>query len=178
MSVPFAVWFLLKRSNSQGLKWPAFLVIFLYSANFGNVFGISVVHSMEVPRYSTVQFIGALFAQLWAIRWLIEIALMRLDNIKVATSWSFNPKPTRATGLKRLIVELGDVFQRSSPCAYFQAPCVVIFRKLTSSRTEHSGVRKVILCNSAGEKQRLFKRRGPNCLDSFCRSYSSHCNRG
>jgi hypothetical protein len=84
MSVPFAVWFLLKRSNSHELKWQAFLVIFFYSANFGNVFGISVVHSMEVLRYSTVQFIGALFAQLWAIRWLLEIALMRLDNIKVA----------------------------------------------------------------------------------------------
>jgi hypothetical protein len=100
LSVPLAVWFLLKRSCSQGLKWPAFLVIFLYSANFGNVFGISVVHSMEVLRYSTVQFIGALFAQLWAIRWLIEIALMRLDNIKVATSWSFNPKPTRGDWVK------------------------------------------------------------------------------
>ena len=95
VSVPLAVCFLLRRSKSEESKWPAFFVIFFYSANFGNVFGISVVHTMEVPRYSTVQFIGALFAQFWAIRWLLEIALMGLDNIKVATFWSFNPKPTR-----------------------------------------------------------------------------------
>jgi hypothetical protein len=93
LSVPLAICFLLKRSKSEESKWPAFFVILLYSANFGNVLGISVVHTMEVARYSTVQFIGALFAQLWAIRWLFEIALTRLDNIKVATSWSFNPKP-------------------------------------------------------------------------------------
>lgn len=83
LSVPLAVCFLLKRSKSEESKWPAFFVILLYSANFGNVFGISVVHTMEVPRYSAVQFIAALFAQLWAIRWLMEIALMKLD--KVAT---------------------------------------------------------------------------------------------
>jgi hypothetical protein len=37
---------------------------------------------MEVPRYSTVLLIAALFAQLWAIRWLMEIALMKLQKIK------------------------------------------------------------------------------------------------
>jgi hypothetical protein len=75
LSVSLAGWYLLKGSNSDRSKWPAFLVIFLYSANFGNVFGISVVHSMVVDRYSGVLFITALFAQLWAIRWLIEITL-------------------------------------------------------------------------------------------------------
>lgn len=80
ISAPFASWFLLKRSNSEDLKWSAFLVIFFYFANFGNVFSISVIHSMEVERYSTVLFIAALFAQLWAIRWLIEIALMKLSK--------------------------------------------------------------------------------------------------
>ena len=80
ISAPLAGWFLLKRSNSEDLKWSAFLVIFFYSANFGNVFSISVIHSMEVERYSTVLFIAALFAQLWAMRWLVEIALMKLSK--------------------------------------------------------------------------------------------------
>jgi hypothetical protein len=82
VSVPFAGWFVLKRRASEESKLPPFFVAFFYSANFGNVFGISVVHSMEVPRYSTVLLIAALFAQLWAIRWLMEIALMKLQKIK------------------------------------------------------------------------------------------------
>jgi hypothetical protein len=77
VSIPLAGWFVLKRGNSEKSKWPAFLVLLLYSTSFGNVFGISVVHSMVVDRYSTVLFIAALFAQLWAIRWLLEIALMK-----------------------------------------------------------------------------------------------------
>jgi hypothetical protein len=80
ISVPLAGWFMFKRSSSEESKWPEFFVIFFYSANFGNVFGISVVHSMEVWRYSTVLFIAALFAQLWAIRWLIEISLVTFVN--------------------------------------------------------------------------------------------------
>jgi hypothetical protein len=75
ISAPLAGWFGLKRNKSQGSNWVPFLVIFFYCANFGNVFGVSLVHSIEVARYSTVLFIAALFAQLWAIRWLIEIAL-------------------------------------------------------------------------------------------------------
>jgi len=78
ISAPLAGWFMLKRTSSEDSKWPAFCVLFFYFANFGNVFGVSVVHSIEVPRYSTVLFITALFAQLWAMRWLIEIGLTKL----------------------------------------------------------------------------------------------------
>ncbi|PYI95991.1 MAG: hypothetical protein DME98_14285 [Verrucomicrobia bacterium] len=75
ISLPLAGRFVLKRGSSEQLKWPALLVVLLYSASFGNVLGISVIHSMEVARYSTVLFIAALFAHLWAVRWLVEIAL-------------------------------------------------------------------------------------------------------
>jgi len=85
VSVPFACWYMLKGSSSEKSRWPAFLVIFLYSASFGNVFGISVVHSMVVDRYSGVLFIAALFAQFWTIRWLIEITFIKLRNIKLHT---------------------------------------------------------------------------------------------
>jgi hypothetical protein len=86
ISVPLAGWFLLKRSNSEDLKWSSFFVIFFYSVNFGNVFSISVVHSMEVDRYSSVLFIEALFAQVWAIRWLVEIGLTKLQALKRVNS--------------------------------------------------------------------------------------------
>ena len=80
VSGPLAGWFLIKRDNSDKQKWPAFFVIFLYSANFGNVLGICVVHTMEGWRYFAVQFIAAIFAQIWAIRWLLEIALTELQR--------------------------------------------------------------------------------------------------
>lgn len=76
-TVFLASWVLVRRKNSSGLIGPAFLVFVFYSANFGNVLGISIVHSMDVLRYSTVQFLGALFAELFAIRWLAEFFLTR-----------------------------------------------------------------------------------------------------
>jgi hypothetical protein len=36
-------------------------------------------------RYFTVLFIGTLFPQLYAIRWLLEIALIKLREIKPRT---------------------------------------------------------------------------------------------
>src|SRR5207248_5316534 len=35
ISAPLAGWFLLKRSNSEYLRWSSFFVIFFYSVNFG-----------------------------------------------------------------------------------------------------------------------------------------------
>ena len=86
ISAPLAGWFLLRRNNSEDLKWSSFFVIFFYSVNFVNVFSISVVHSMEVDRYSSVLFIEALFAQVWAMRWLVEIALTKLPASKCELS--------------------------------------------------------------------------------------------
>jgi hypothetical protein len=80
LSVPLAGWFLFKRGGAEHSQWPPFLVVFLYSANLGNVLGLSVVHTMEVDRYSMVLFIMALLAQLYAIRWLLEIALVKLGQ--------------------------------------------------------------------------------------------------
>ena len=98
LSAPLAGWALLKRTGSERLKLAAFFVIFFYSANFGNVFGISVVHTMEVWRYSAVQFFAALLAQLWAIRWLMEIALMKLHKIKSENFSSVTRFAQGATG--------------------------------------------------------------------------------
>jgi hypothetical protein len=56
-------------------KGRSLLVPFLFLVNLGNVLAISTVHSMEVLRYSTVLFATALFAELWAIRYLLEFVL-------------------------------------------------------------------------------------------------------
>jgi len=76
-----AGWFFLKDRDSAGGLPPALLALGFYGANFGNVLGISIVHSMEVWRYSGVQFIAALFAYFWAIRWLIEVALAKWASV-------------------------------------------------------------------------------------------------
>ena len=49
---------------------------------------------MEVDRYSSVLFVEALFAQLWAMRWLVEIALTKLPALRVR-------RVERTTGMSR-----------------------------------------------------------------------------
>ena len=72
-----ALWAIAFQKLPAAEKWPPLLVILLFLVNLGNVVAISVVHSMEVQRYSTVQFAGALFAELWAIRYLLGFILGR-----------------------------------------------------------------------------------------------------
>lgn len=91
VSVPLAVWFVFKRNNSEQRKLPAFFVLLFYTANFGNVFGVSIVHTMEVDRYVAVLFITALFAHLWAIRWLVELGLAKRASLMPADTLYYNP---------------------------------------------------------------------------------------
>jgi hypothetical protein len=66
----------LHKGTRRRLGWlAAFLVCFLYSANFGNVFGLSLVHTMEVPRYSTVQMFFTILAQFLTILLILEVLL-------------------------------------------------------------------------------------------------------
>ena len=82
ISVPVTCWFLCRKSGSASMKCAGFMVLLFYASNFGNVLGVSIVHSMEVPRYSAVLFISALFAELWAIRWMIEVGLTTFRGSK------------------------------------------------------------------------------------------------
>jgi hypothetical protein len=90
-TLAIAGWFFLKHKYSAGGLAPAFLVLGFYAANLGNVLGISIIHSMEVRRYSTVQFIAALFAQFWAIRWLMELGLAKRASLTPADTLHRNP---------------------------------------------------------------------------------------
>ena len=74
VSVAVALSVILVGRRSADHRWPSLLVIFFFLATFGNVLAISVVHSMEVLRYSTVQFAAALFAELCAISYLLGFA--------------------------------------------------------------------------------------------------------
>jgi hypothetical protein len=81
VSVGLALWVILLGKWQPDSRWPTLLVIFFFLSSFGNVLAISAVHSMEVLRYSTVQFAAALFAELWAIRYVLDFALrLRLGS--------------------------------------------------------------------------------------------------
>jgi hypothetical protein len=75
LSAGLAFWILFVQKPSGRGRIPSLIVLFLFLANFGNALAISVVHSMQVDRYSTVQFAAALFAELWAIRYLLGFGL-------------------------------------------------------------------------------------------------------
>ncbi len=72
LSVLAAIGALSRRNVPRKEKLAPLLVLFFYLANFSNTLGISTVHTMQVRRYSLVQFAAALFAHFWAIRWLLE----------------------------------------------------------------------------------------------------------
>jgi hypothetical protein len=90
LTLAVAGWLFLKPEHSAGGLAPVFLVLGFYAANLGNVLGISVIHSMEVGRYSAVQFIAALFAQFWAIRWLMELGLTKRASLMPADAVGLN----------------------------------------------------------------------------------------
>lgn len=78
IGVGVALGFVFFGKAAAGEKWPSLLVPFFFLVNLGNVLAVSAVHSMEVLRYSTVLFATALFAQLWAIRYLLEFLLRKV----------------------------------------------------------------------------------------------------
>jgi hypothetical protein len=51
----------------------AWLTIFLLLPNFTNTFSLSFLHTMDVDRYSQVQFGAALLAELWIVIWLLHL---------------------------------------------------------------------------------------------------------
>lgn len=89
VAVPAALWIALRRGSSSNEKFGAFFVLLFYSQNFGNTLGISVVHFMEIERYSSVQFVAALLAHLWGIRWLLELALASINRVRSRPEPSF-----------------------------------------------------------------------------------------
>jgi hypothetical protein len=73
LSLIIASWLLVRRSSSGGVRRGAWLTLFLHAVIFANVLSISVVHSMEIWRYSGVLFPGTLLAHLWSISWIAAL---------------------------------------------------------------------------------------------------------
>jgi len=68
-----ALWILARSASSSDRLAGAWLTIFLLLPNFANTFAISLLHTMDVDRYSQVQFGVALLAELWIVVWLLHL---------------------------------------------------------------------------------------------------------
>ncbi|MBA3833037.1 MAG: hypothetical protein H0X34_14305 [Chthoniobacterales bacterium] len=81
-----ALWLLFHRTGSPGSIAAPLLTIFLCLPNLANTFGIAVIHTMDVGRYSQVQFGAALFVELWILRWLVDLVLSTTTRFPMWTS--------------------------------------------------------------------------------------------
>ncbi len=71
-----ALWLLARSAQfSEGAARGAWLTIFLLLPNFTNTFAISLLHTMDVDRYSQVQFGTALLAELWIVVWVLDLLI-------------------------------------------------------------------------------------------------------
>jgi hypothetical protein len=70
-----------KRHRSQ-LGWLAALVLFVYLYNVASCFEVAVVHTLQNPRYVTVQVFFTILSQFLALWFLIEFAFGTRDRAK------------------------------------------------------------------------------------------------
>jgi hypothetical protein len=59
----------------RGLGWLAALALFVYSYNLASCLEVAVIHSLQNPRYLSVQVLFTIFAQFLALWFLIEFVL-------------------------------------------------------------------------------------------------------
>jgi hypothetical protein len=70
-------------THRKRLGWLAALVLFVCSCNLANCLEVAVLHSLQNPRYATVQMYFALLAQFLAILLIIEV-LLRSQRARAA----------------------------------------------------------------------------------------------
>jgi len=74
-----------KRRRRQ-LAGLALLVLFVYSYNAASCFEVAVVHTLQNPRYVTVQMFFTILAQFLALWFLVEFILERRHRLKTLPS--------------------------------------------------------------------------------------------
>ena len=72
-----------KRHRSR-LGWLAALVLFVYSYNLASCFEVAVIHTLQDPRYATVQVFFTILVQFLALWFLIEFVLETRDRAKAS----------------------------------------------------------------------------------------------
>jgi len=65
----------LRQERRRRLGWLAALVLFVYSYNLASCLEVAVIHSLQNPRYLTVQVFFTILAQFLALWFILEFAL-------------------------------------------------------------------------------------------------------
>ena len=76
---------LFQQRYRRRLGWLAALVLFVYSYNAASCLEVAILNSLEVRRYVTVQVFFTIFAQLFALWLLCEMALEMRVREKVSS---------------------------------------------------------------------------------------------
>ena len=78
--------FVLSRpTHRKRLGWLAALVLFVYQYNLANCLEVAVIHSLQNPRYATVQMYLAILGQFLAILLIIDVLLGSLSLVGATT---------------------------------------------------------------------------------------------
>jgi hypothetical protein len=85
VALTLSAFVLSRQTLRRRLGWLAALVLFVYSYNLANCLEVAVIHSLQNPRYATVQMYFALLAQFLAILLILEVLLGGLSLIGVTT---------------------------------------------------------------------------------------------
>jgi hypothetical protein len=82
ISLALSVLVLSRETDRKRLAWLAALVLFMYSYNLANCLEVAVIHSLQNPRYATVQMYFVILAQFLAILLTLEVLLGNLALIR------------------------------------------------------------------------------------------------
>jgi hypothetical protein len=75
----------MQEERRRRFGWLAALILFVYSYNLASCLEVAIVHSLENPRYSTVQMFVTILAQFLAILLILEVLLGSLVVIRAST---------------------------------------------------------------------------------------------
>lgn len=73
ISIALAIVAWLARGETRRLRWLAALTLFVFAYNAAACFETAVVHSLDIPRYATIQFYFTVLAEFPALRLLAEV---------------------------------------------------------------------------------------------------------
>jgi hypothetical protein len=85
IAVALSALVLLRATLRKRLGWLAASVLFVYSYNLANCLEVAVIHSLQNPRYATVQMYFAVLGQFLAILLIIEVLLGSLSLVGATT---------------------------------------------------------------------------------------------
>ncbi len=78
VTIALAIGLIRRRDYREQMGWLALITLFLFSYNAAVCLETAILHSLDVPRYVTIQFYFTVFAEFLAIRFLLEVVAYRI----------------------------------------------------------------------------------------------------